>query len=70
MESAEHNIINKNIEVKSLSKINLSKPLGFRCAKEAEIMLETISFWQDIAISIFKLSPFLSIKSYQVFKIY
>ena len=36
----------------------------------AEITLETISFWQNISISIFKFSLFLSIKSYQFFKIY
>ena len=44
--------------------------LGFRWSKKAEITLETISFWQNISISIFKFSPFLSIKSYQFFKIY
>ena len=46
------------------------KILGFRWSKKAEIMLETISFWQNISISIFKFSPFLLIKSYQFFKIY
>ena len=46
------------------------KILGFRWPKKAEITLETISFWQNISISIFKFSPFLSIKSYQFFKIY
>ena len=45
------------------------KVLGFRWSKKAEVTLETISFWQNISISIFKFSPFLSIKSYQVFKI-
>ena len=44
--------------------------LGFRWSKKAEITLETISFWQNISISIFKFSPFLLIKSYQFFKIY
>ena len=39
------------------------KILGFRWSEEAEITLETISFWQDISISISKFSPFLSIKS-------
>ena len=33
-------------------------------------MLETISFWENIPIIIFKSSPFFSIKSYQFFKIY
>ena len=46
------------------------KFLGFRWSKEAKITLETIIFWQDISISIFKFSPFLSIKSHQFFKIY
>ena len=46
------------------------KILGFRWSKKAEIALESISFWQNISISFFKLSPFLSIKSYQFFKIY
>ena len=45
------------------------KKLGFRWSKKAEIALETIGFWQDISISIFKFSPFLSIKSYQFFKV-
>ena len=44
--------------------------LGFRWSKKAEITLETIIFWQNISINIFKFSPFLSIKSYQFFKIY
>ena len=48
----------------------VKKMLGFRWSKKAEITLETISFWQNISISIFKFSPFLSIKSYQFFKIY
>ena len=43
------------------------KILGFRWSKKAEITLETISFWQNISISIFKFSLFLSIKSYEFF---
>ena len=35
------------------------KLLGFRWSKKAKITLEAISFWQNISISIFKLSPFL-----------
>ena len=35
------------------------KFLGFRWFKKAKITLETISFWQNISISIFKFSPFL-----------
>ena len=31
----------------------------FRCSKKAKITLETVSFWQNISISIFKFSPFL-----------
>ena len=46
------------------------KFLGFRWSKKAEVTLETLSFWQNISISIFKFSPFLSIKSDQLFKIY
>ena len=46
------------------------KNLGFRWSKKAEMTLETISFWQNISVSIFKLSLFSSIKSYQFFKIY
>ena len=33
--------------------------LGFRWSKKAKTTLETISFWQNISISIFKFSPFL-----------
>ena len=33
--------------------------LGFRWSKKAKITLETISFWQNISISIFKFSSFL-----------
>ena len=40
------------------------KILGFRWYKKTSIMLETISFWQNISISIFKFSPF-----YHFFKI-
>ena len=51
--------------------------LGFRWSKKATITLETISFWQNISIIIFKLWMFsifiynesLPIKSYQFFKI-
>ena len=46
------------------------KILGFSWPKKAEITLETIGFWQNISISIFKFSPFLSIKSYQFLKTY
>ena len=46
------------------------KILGFRWSKKAKITLKTTSFWQNIFISIFKFSPFLSTKSYQIFKIY
>ena len=35
------------------------KILGFRWSKKAEITLETISFWQNISISVFKFSPVL-----------
>ena len=39
--------------------------LGFRWFKKARIKLETISFWQNISISIFKFSPFLcTMKAY------
>ena len=47
-----------------------NKTLGFRWSIKAEIKLKTIGFWQNIPISIFKFSPFLSIKSYQFCKIY
>ena len=43
------------------------KILDFRWSKKAEITLETVSFWQNISVCIFKFSPFLSIKSYQFF---
>ena len=46
------------------------KILGFRFSKKAEITSETIGFLQKISISIFIFSRFLSIKSYQFFKIY
>ena len=45
------------------------KILGFGWSKKTEVKLETISFWQNIFISIFKFSPFLLIKSYQFLKI-
>ena len=35
------------------------KILGFRWSKKAKITLKTISFWQNISISLFKFSPFL-----------
>ena len=35
------------------------KLLGRRCSKKTKLMLETISFWQNISIIIFKFSPFL-----------
>ena len=35
------------------------KILSFRWSKKAKITFETISFWQNISISIFKFSPFL-----------
>ena len=46
------------------------KILGFKWSKKAEITAKTTSFWQNISISVFKFSPFLSRKSYQFFKIY
>ena len=43
------------------------KILGFRWPKNAKITLETISFWQNISISIFKFSLFLcAIKACQL----
>ena len=48
----------------------VKKSLGFRWSKKVEVTLETISFWQNIFISIFKFSPFLLIKACQFFKIY
>ena len=39
----------------------MKKILGFRWSKETNVTLETINFWQDISISIFKSSPFLLI---------
>ena len=44
------------------------KMLGFRWSKKAKKTLKTISFLQNIYISIYKLSPFLMIKSYRFFK--
>ena len=47
------------------------KILGFRWSKKAKIILETVSFWSNISISIFKFSPFFyTMKSYQFFKSY
>ena len=37
----------------------MKKILCFRWSKKAKIKLETISFWQNISISIFKFSPSL-----------
>ena len=36
------------------------KILGFSWSKKAKIMLETISFWQNISVSIFKFSPLIT----------
>ena len=46
------------------------KKSGFGWPKKDEITLKTLSFWQNIFISIFEFSPFLSIKFYQFFKIH
>ena len=47
------------------------KILGFRWwSKKVEIMLEIVSFGQNVSGSIFSFSRFLSIKSYHFFKIY
>ena len=44
----------------------LKKTLGFRWSKKTKITLETISFWQNISVSIFKCPPFLyRIKAFQ-----
>ena len=41
--------------------------LRFQMSKKAKITLETISFWQNISISIFKFAPFLyTIKACQL----
>ena len=45
------------------------KILGFRWSKKVEITIETIHFWRNISIIIFKFTPFLLIKSYQCFRI-
>ena len=43
-----------------------AKMLGFRWSKKAKMTLETIGFWQNISISIFKFSPFLcTMKAFQ-----
>ena len=40
--------------------------LGFTWSEKVKITLETISFWQNISISVFKFSPFLyTMKVYQ-----
>ena len=44
--------------------------LYFRWSKKAEITLETISFWQNISISIYTFSAFLVIIFYWLFKIH
>ena len=52
-----------------------TKTLGFRWSKKAKIMLEIISFWQNISLSIFRFfsifiyNESLPMKSYQFFKI-
>ena len=48
------------------------KILGFGWSKKVKMTLETISFWWNISINIFKFSPFLCLpmKSFQSFKIY
>ena len=38
------------------------KILGFKWSKKAKITLETLSFWQNISISVFKFSPSLYTK--------
>ena len=38
------------------------KNLGFTWSKKAKITLETLSFWQNISISVFKFSPSLYTK--------
>ena len=44
-----------------------AKMLGFRWSKKAKMTLETIGFWQNISISIFKFSPFLcTMKAFQL----
>ena len=45
-------------DTKQTRKLTRYFVLGFRWSKRAKITLETISFWQNISISIFKLSPF------------
>ena len=40
--------------------------LGFRWSKKSKIALETISFWRNISINIFKFFPFLyTMKAHQ-----
>ena len=55
---------------------SMKKILSLRWFEKAKITLETINFWRNISISIFKFSPIficnesLPMKSYQFFKIY
>ena len=39
--------------------LQMKKTLGFIRSKKVKITLESISFWQNISIGIFKFSPFL-----------
>ena len=72
IENAElHNFADDNtISCTEKSWLAGEKNLDFRWSKKAKITLETISFWQNVSISILKFSPFLLLKSYQFFKIY
>ena len=46
--------------------LETKKILGFRWSKKVKITLETISFWWNVSISIFKFSPFLcTIEAYR-----
>ena len=51
-----------------VTMVGWQRNLDLRWSKKVEIVLKTISFGQNIYISIFKFSPFLSIKSYQFSK--
>ena len=42
-----------------MSATMTKKIVGFRWSKKTKITLETIRFWQNISIIIFKFSPFL-----------
>ena len=44
------------------------KILGFRWSKKAEITLETISFWQNISISIFQIFSIIIHKILSIFQ--